>query len=279
MKEMLEISRKERYSVGAFNILNYLTAKAVIEAAEELKSPLILQTSVSTVKTFGAKQLIGMLKLLVEDTAIPVAVHLDHCTDKELAMKCIDEGWSSVMYDGSKLPLAENIKITKEIVAYAKKKNVTVEGELGAIVGVEDNVAVKKGEESLATLHESKEFLASTGIDAYAPAIGTAHGLYKDAPKISFELFESIEKISPCPLVIHGGTGLDDDTFRRLIALGGAKINISTAVKIAYVGGIKEFLANATGSVDPLKLDKYSAENVKRIAKEHISLFGSENKA
>jgi fructose-bisphosphate aldolase class II len=263
MNPILESARKGKYAVGAFNILNHLTAKAVIEAAEELKSPLIIQTSTSTVKSIGMIELIRFLKPMAESATVPVAIHLDHCTDKELAKKCIDAGWSSVMFDGSKLPLEDNIKYSKEIVEYAHKKDVSVEGELGAIFGVEDDIVVS-GETPLATVDGSRKYLVGAHVDAFAPAIGTAHGLYKGKPNIRFDLFSDIEKISPCPLVVHGGTGLEADVFTRLIRDGAAKINVSTAVKIAYIDGMKEYLAQHPNNLEPLKLDKFVSDKVDR---------------
>ena len=279
MNPILQKARKEKYGVGAFNIVNHLIARAVIQTAEELNSPLIIQTSTSTVKSLGVKELITMLQPMAEAAKIPIAIHLDHCTDLEFTKKCIDAGWSSVMFDGSKLPLEENIKCTNEIIEYAHKKNVSIEGELGAIFGVEEDIIVRSGEGALATLEGSQRFLAEAKVDAYAPAIGTAHGLYKGKPNIQFDLFAEIEKFSPCPLVVHGGTGLDDDTFKRLIQTGGAKVNISTALKIAYFEGMKEYLSNHENDVEPLKIDKNISESIKKVAKTHMILFGSENKA
>ncbi|WHH59919.1 class II fructose-bisphosphate aldolase [Petroclostridium sp. X23] len=278
MGQILKKAREERYAVGAFNILNHLTAKAVIDAAEELRSPLILQTSTATVKFHGVDGLIKQLIPMAEYASIPVAVHLDHCTDADLAKKCLDAGWSSVMFDGSKKPLDENIRLTKEIAAYAKKYNATVEGELGAIVGVEEDVIVASGDEALAKVDECKIFLEQTGIDAFAPAIGTAHGLYKGKPKINFDLFKEIEEISSCPLVVHGGTGLEGDVFKQLISLGAAKVNISTAIKIAYCSGLKSYIENNADKVEPLKLDQHVIDVVKNTTKEHILLFGSANR-
>jgi fructose-bisphosphate aldolase class II len=279
LNQILKKAREERYAIGAFNIFNHLTARAVVDAAEELKSPLILQTSTATVKFYGVNELIRQLVPVAEAASIPVVIHFDHCTDIELAKKCLDAGWSSVMFDGSKLPLDENIRLTKEIAEYAKKLNATVEGELGAIVGVEEDVVVDSEEEALAKVDESKIFVEATGIDAFAPAIGTAHGLYKGKPKINFELFKEINEISTCPLVVHGGTGLDADVFKKLISFGAAKINISTAIKVAYCSGLKSFIADHANDVEPLKLDKYVCDIVKSAAKEHMLLFGSANHA
>jgi fructose-bisphosphate aldolase class II len=278
MIPILKKARKEKYAVGAFNILNHLTAKATIEMAEELKSPLIIQTSTSTVKYIGMRELIRFLKPMCEEASVPVAIHLDHCTDKEFAKKCIDAGWSSVMFDGSKLPLEENIKYSSEIAEYAHKKDVSVEGEIGAIFGVEDDIVVS-GEAPLASVDGSKKYLEGALIDAFAPAIGTAHGLYKGKPNIHFDLFSEIEKFSPCPLVVHGGTGLEADVFKRLIDDGATKINVSTAIKIAYINGMKKYLNQHPNDLEPLKLDKYISDNVKTTVKEHIALFGSSSRA
>lgn len=279
LNHILVEARKQRYAVGAFNIFNHLTARAVIHAAEELKSPLILQTSASTVKFYGAAELAKILVPMAEAARIPVVVHLDHCTDVELAKECLDNRWSSVMFDGSKLPLDENIRITKEIVKYARQLNATVEGELGAIVGIEDDKVVDAEEGVLADIDEAKIYVEESGVDSFAPAIGTAHGLYKGKPTINFELFYEIANNSPCPCVIHGGTGLEDEAFKKLIFLGAAKINISTAIKIAYFNGLKDFIAQNGNDIEPLKLDEYIADTVKNAAKYHLTLFGSESRA
>jgi fructose-bisphosphate aldolase class II len=278
MKEMLDKASKEGYAVGAFNIVNFLTAQAVVDAAQELKSPLILQTSTSTVKQIGIQEMAEMLIPIAKRATVPVAIHLDHCTDVEFVKKCVDAGWSSVMIDASKQPLEENIRQTKEIVDYTKGKNVTVEGELGAIVGVEDEIVVKDGEEAFASVEQSREYLSATNIDAFAPAIGTAHGLYKGEPRVDFNRFQEIKAISPCPVVIHGGTGLAPEVFKKLIVLGATKINISTAIKIAYCGGMKDYTTAHPEENNPLKLDKYVIEQVKKVAKEHMMLFGSVNR-
>lgn len=273
MEKILAHARKNHYAVGAFNIVNYLTAKAAVEAAEELNQSIILQTSVKTVKAFGIKEMIGFLKPIMEEATVDVALHLDHSTDVEFTKACIDAGWSSVMYDGSQLPLAENIANTKEIVDYAKVRQVTVEGELGAIVGVEDDIVVEEGDHAHAKPEDCRIYLKETGIDAFAPAVGTAHGVYKGEIKIDYDLFEEIDGFSNCPLVLHGGTGLSDETFRRLIKLGASKINISTAIKIAYCQGMAAYTKENPDQNDPLKLDAYVKEGVKNVIGKHIRFF------
>lgn len=273
MDGILNNARKNKVAVGAFNIVNYLTAKAVVEVAEALNQALILQTSVKTVKAFGINEMMGFLKPIVENAKVDVAIHLDHSTDVEFTKACIDGGWSSVMYDGSQLPLKENIKNTREIVAYAKPRNVTVEGELGAIVGVEDDIFVTEGDSAHAKPEDCRIYLDETEVDAFAPAIGTAHGVYKGEIKLDYDLFEEINGFSKCPLVLHGGTGLSDEMFHRLIALGAAKVNISTAIKIAYCQGMGNFMRQNPDKNDPLKLDAYTKEEVKKIVEKHMRFF------
>lgn len=273
MDGILNNARNNKVAVGAFNIVNYLTAKAVVEVAEELNQALILQTSVKTVKAFGINEMMGFLKPIVENAKVDVAIHLDHSTDVEFTKACIDGGWSSVMYDGSQLPLKENINNTREIVAYAKPRNVTVEGELGAIVGVEDDIFVKEGDSAHAKPGDCRIYLDETQVDAFAPAIGTAHGVYKGEIKLDYDLFEEINGFSKCPLVLHGGTGLSDEMFHRLIALGAAKVNISTAIKIAYCQGMASFMRENPDKNDPLKLDAYTKQEVKKIVEKHMRFF------
>jgi len=276
LKQMLAKARSGKYAVGAFNIFNHLSANAAVQAAEAMMSPLILQTSVSTVKFFGTAKLAKMLLTMVEDSNVPIVIHLDHCKDVVLTKECLDNGWTSVMFDGSQLPFNENLRFTQEIVEYAKRSNATVEGELGTIAGVEEDIVLRHGSEALVNVNEAQIFVKSTGIDALAPAIGTAHGVYKGTPKIAFDLFSEIVNKVECPCVVHGGTGLETMIIKKLISLGAAKINVSTAVKIAYSSGLKEGISG--NSLEPIKLDKFVTENIINVIKEHILLFESNNR-
>ncbi|MBC8589278.1 class II fructose-bisphosphate aldolase [Paratissierella segnis] len=273
MGQMLLKAKEGQYAIGAFNIFNYISAKAAIKAAEDLNSFLILQTSVGTVKQIGASQLIEMLNILRSDTKVPVIVHLDHCKDVSLAKECIDKGWDSVMIDASEKSLIENIDTTLEVKCYAEKKNVTVEGELGVIRGVEEEIIVD--EEKTTKYSEVVEYLNATGIDAIAPAVGTAHGLYKGAVSINYDLVKKISKNIDCPVVIHGGTGLEDDVFKRLIRNGATKINISTALKHAYIDACREYIQTNNEEYNPLKLDAYVESKIYEVVKKHIITFNS----
>ncbi|MFZ2634918.1 MAG: class II fructose-bisphosphate aldolase [Rectinemataceae bacterium] len=279
LKGMLADAREKNYAVGAFNIVNHLTASAAIRAAEEARSPIILQTSTSTVRAFGAGALMDFLGPLARRAKVPVAIHLDHCTDPAMAMQCIESGWSSIMIDASSLPLSENIRITREVRDYAESKNVTVEGELGAIAGVEDEIAVGDGSSSIADPWESILYCKATGIHAFAPAIGTAHGVYKGKPTLRFDILSSIREQAPCPIVIHGGTGLEDEDYRRLVAAGASKINISTAIKLSYMGAMEEFFGEKSEPKEPLILDGFAGGRVAETVRHYITAFGSRGRA
>lgn len=231
LNEMLVKARQGGYAVPAFNILNPLTLAAVLEAAGRERSPVILQTSVATVKALGDRALARLARALIDDAAVPAVLHLDHCQDVALCARCCDLGWDSVMFDSSHLPFEENIVMTRKVRADAKAKGVDVEGEVGVIAGVEDDIA--HAASSLAGYEETMRYIQETEVEAIAPAIGTAHGVYEGVPVINFDLVRRLGENTACPVVVHGGTGLDDATFRRLIGLGATKINISTALKHA----------------------------------------------
>ncbi len=279
MTDMLKDAQQRHYAVGAFNIVNFQTARAVLESAERLNSPVILQTSVSTVEAIGQVPLIAFLRQLGSQVNVPVAIHLDHCTKLDFALQCADLGWTSVMVDFSKKSFVENMKNTKIAVDHCHAIGVSVEGELGAIFGVEDNIVVDEREASLADPDNSLEYCDATGIDAFAPAIGTAHGLYKGIPKVEFGLLKKISESIPCPAVVHGGTGLTADAFRECIQNGATKINISTAVKIAYCQAMAAYMQTHQNENNPLKLDAAAVKAVSDIVSEHMYIFGSALKA
>lgn len=275
MREMLDAARNGGYAVGAFNIFNYASIKAAIEVAEEMRSPIILQTSVKTVKQIGTKELARILIPMAERASVPVALHLDHCKDAQFAKECLDAGWNAVMYDGSSFSLEQNIAESREVVEYAKQFHATVEGEIGAIVGVEEDIVVKEGEEALANPEMAVQYATESGVDVFAPAIGTAHGVYKGEPKLDFDRFVEIRDRVSQPLVVHGGTGLAPEVFRHLISLGAAKINVSTALKVAY----QEALPKAAQHKEPLAADKVIYEGLCETIRYHIEIFGSAGKA
>ena len=259
----------KKIAVGAVNIFNYLTADAAITAAKELGVNLIIQTSAGTVEHFGADKLYAMIDAARKDAGITVALHLDHCRKTELGKACVDAGWDSVMMDFSHLPLEENIAKTREVADYAHAKGVAIEGEIGVISGVEEDI--EAAEEQKAGFDETIEFIKGSDIDAIAPAIGTAHGVYKGVPKLDFELVERLGK-EDTPIVIHGGSGLSAETFIKLIALGGRKVNISTVVKNAYLDTIKE-LVESGEKLAPIPFDTKVKAAVVEVVKKHLAVF------
>ena len=276
MNEILRTANRDGYAVGAFNIFNQVMARAVVRACEELSAPVILQTAVTAVKWYGAAEMMDFLKPLAEKASVPVAIHLDHCPDPDFAKACIDAGWSSVMIDASRLQLKDNIAVSREVAEYGHRHHVSVEGEFGVIAGVEDELEISPDSGSLANLDGSIAYVAQTGVDAFAPAIGTAHGMYKGAPKLNYDLLAELHHAVSVPLVLHGGTGLEAHVFERLIHLGISKINVATALKQVFVSSAKAAAAQYT---EPLQVDQYIYHELTECVKSFASIFGSAGKA
>jgi len=279
MKAMLSAARGGGYAVGAFNILDYNSTKAVIEAAEHLNAPVIIQTSAKTVIFWGSSAIISWVRELIRQATVPIALHLDHCKDLQLIAECIDAGWSSVMIDASSKPFEENLAVSKQVVEMAHPENVTVEAELGAIVGVEDDIHVKEQDAHLADPEQAIRFCEEVEPDCFAPAIGTAHGVYKGEPKIAYDRLEEIAGKTSVPLALHGGTGLADTVFKKCIALGCAKVNISTQLKYAFIDGFVAYHNAHNTQYDPLKVIAAQFDALKAGIIENINLFGSAGKA
>ena len=279
MKAMLAKAAAGQYGVGAFNILDYNSAKAVVSAAEELGAPVIIQTSAKTVTFWGSRTLLGWVRELADGAKVPVAVHLDHCKDLDLIAECIEAGWTSVMIDASSKPFEENLSLSRRVVEMARPRDVTVEAELGAIVGVEDDIHVKEQDSHLADPKQAIEFCAKVKPDCFAPAIGTAHGIYKGEPKIAYHILEEVARATRVPIALHGGTGLADEVFKRCIALGCAKVNISTQIKYAFIDGFVGYHNGHNTQYDPLKVLRAQFDEMKKGIVGNIQLFGSAGKA
>jgi ketose-bisphosphate aldolase len=278
MQEILKDAFARRYGVGAFNIVNDLTMEAVLAAAAETRSPVIVQVSVKTVKVMGARLIRLMFEEMAARVPVPATLHLDHCPDRKVIEECVAAGWNSVLFDASKLTYEDNMAQTKEVVALAHRSGVAVEGELEAVKGVEDGVGSEEGG-AVVALDKAVAFIRETGVDSFAPAIGTAHGMYKGVPKINFKRVAEIVAAEPIPLVVHGGTGLSAETFRELIRLGAPKVNISTQLKITMADGFREYLAEKPTEYDPLKLLGAVKKKVTAQVVEFMRIFGSEGKA
>jgi ketose-bisphosphate aldolase len=278
MPEILKPAFEHRYGVGAFNIFNDLTMEAVLAAATEVKSPVIIQVSVKTVKVLGARLIQIMFAEMAAKVPIPATLHLDHCPDVRVIEECLEAGWNSVLFDGSGLNYEDNLRRTKEVVTLAKRHGAAVEGELEAVKGVEDDIG-SEDETGIVHLDKAVEFVRQTGIDSFAPAIGSAHGLYRVEPKINFDRVSAIVALQPIPIVLHGGTGLSEEVFRKLIARGVAKINISTQLKITFADALRHYLNEHSTEYDPLKLLRAPREQVKNMAVGFMRIFGSQGKA
>jgi fructose-bisphosphate aldolase class II len=268
----------KRYGVAAFNTVDDVTMHGVIRAAEQSRSPLIVQISVKTVKFWGAEVVQHMFTDMATRAKVPVALHLDHCPDPEVAKACLKVGWNSVLFDGSGMSFDENQKLTKEMVAFAGTLGAAVEGEVVAVAGVEDGMGSDE-EGGLPPIEKELEFIADTGIYCYAPPIGTAHGFYKAEPKIRYDRMEYLVEKTNMPMVLHGGTGLTEEVYERLIALGAAKVNISTALKKTYADGFKNYLEKKPTEYDPLKLIGAVQNDVTAMAQHFFKLFKSEGQA
>ena len=279
MTGMLNKAKELKYAVGAFNILDYNSMKAVVNAAEEVRAPVIVQTSAKTVKLWGCKTMVTWFKELGSSSKIPVAMHLDHCKDLNLIRECIDAGWTSVMIDASSKPFEQNMSLTKQVVEMAHPKHVSVEAELGEIGGVEDDISVKDEDAHLADPDKAEIFCGKVKIECFAPAIGTAHGVYKGEPKIAFDRIDEISRRTNIPLALHGGTGLSNEVFKKCISLGCAKVNISTQLKYAFIDSFVEYYNAHNTEYNPLKEISEQYEKLKALVKENMKLFGSAGKA
>ncbi len=285
-KEIMVEAAKNGYAVGAFNVTDLLQFEAVIDAAIEKKAPVIVQTSVKPSQFLGTNMMVAIYRTLASSAPVPVCLHLDHCTDMAYCKKCSDAGYTNIMIDASKHSFDENIRQTKEVVDYAHNVgNISVEGELGTVGGVEDQIKVAEDEAQLANPQQSIEFVERTGVDIFAPAIGTAHGVYKTKnPKIDFERMATIHKMLngngiKTPLVVHGGTGLPDDYITKLLAAGGAKFNVSTELKHTLIDAKFEYLSAHRDEYDPGKLDVFVRDATRKVVMHWMDKLGSAGKA
>jgi ketose-bisphosphate aldolase len=284
--EMLLKATAEKYAVGAFNCTNLIQMEAVVEAAVDAKAPLIVQASVAP-STFLRPRVIGAIyQTLAESAPIPICLHLDHCNDVDFCKECADAGYTNIMIDASKQEFSENIRQTKMVVDYCHGLgNVSVEGELGTVSGVEDQVRVAADEAQLCDPEQAMAFVDQTGIDIFAPAIGTAHGVYKTKnPKLDFDRLGKIANLINgreirVPLVIHGGTGLKPDVVKKLIALGGSKFNVSTDLKHTLIDTTYDYISANRDQYNPGKIDVAVKEAIKEKIKYWIELLGSAGKA
>jgi fructose-bisphosphate aldolase class II len=292
--DMFQRAYKEKYAVGAFNVNNMEIIQGIVDAAKEERSPLILQVSAGARKYAKPVYLRKLVDAAVEDTGLPVVLHLDHGEDFEICKACVDDGFTSVMIDGSKYPFEENIKVTKKVVDYAHSKGVVVEAELGKLAGIEDNISVSEREATFTDPDQAVEFVERTGIDSLAVAIGTSHGAYKfkGDPMLDFERLEKISSLLPgFPLVLHGAStvltefvklcnqyggdipgakGVPEDMLRKAAGMGVCKINIDTDLRLALTAAVREYLTNNPSVFDPRKYLGPAREAIKLMVAHKI---------
>ncbi len=303
-KKMFEKAYKGGYAIGAFNVNNMEIIQGITEAAKEVQAPLILQVSAGARKYAKHVYLMKLIEAALEDTGLPICVHLDHGDSFETCKSCIDGGFTSVMIDGSHLPFEENIRLTKQVVEYAHSKGVVVEGELGRLAGVEDDIKVKKEDSSYTDPDEVEEFVSKTGVDSLAIAIGTSHGAYKfqGEAKLRFDILEEVQKRLPgFPIVLHGASsvipefvekinkyggkmpgaqGVPEEMLRKAAGMAVCKINIDSDLRLAMTSTIREYFALHPDHFDPRQYLKPARENIKQLVKHKlVHVLGCDNTA
>jgi tagatose 1,6-diphosphate aldolase GatY/KbaY len=274
---MLKRAHEEFWAVGAFNAENMEMVQAIIEAAEELHAPVIIQTTPGTLDYGSLALYYANVFALARYAGVEVAIHLDHGNSFSLAARALREGYTSIMIDGSKYPLSENIAITKSVVSICKPNNIPVEGELGRVGGKEDDL--ENSESGYTDPAEASEFVAETGVSSLAVGVGTAHGIYARQPKLNTGLITTIRNTIAVPLVLHGASGLDDAVIVDCIKRGICKVNFATELRIAYTAAVKTFLENNPAAADPKKYGVPARDAVRSKVMEKIRLCGCSGKS
>ncbi len=301
-QELLALAKRGGYAVGAFNINNLEILQAIVSAGEAEKSPAIIAVSEGAIQYAGLAYIVSMARIASDQTSVPLSLHLDHGKDLDIIRSCVENGFTSVMIDGSHLEFQENISTTKKVVEMARKKRVSVEAELGRLKGIEDKVSVSEREAFLTDPKAAEEFVKKTEVDALAIAIGTSHGAYKfkGEVKLDFERLKEIGRRVDIPLVLHGASGvpqivlekaerfgaklpgakgIPDDAIQMAVSLGIAKINIDTDLRLSFIGAIREVLTNKPEEFDPRKILGPGREAIKQTVQSKMRLFGSSGKA
>ncbi len=301
-KELLDAAKEGGYAVGAFNINNMEFVQGITDAAEDLRSPVILAVSEGAIKYAGFDNLVSLVKLAAASRSVPISLHLDHGKDMKVIARCIGGGFTSVMIDGSHLPYEENVDVTRQVVDKAKPAGVSVEGELGRLAGIEDNVSVTERDAKLTDVSQAKDFVKRTGVDALAIAVGTSHGAYKfkGEPNLAFERISEIAAKVNVPLVLHGASGVSEEHVRianeygsklegtrgvpdeaiiEAIKRGISKVNIDTDMRIAFLAFIRKTLSVKPENIDPRKYLGAGRDAISEVVRAKMGLFKSEGKA
>ncbi|WP_154827057.1 tagatose bisphosphate family class II aldolase [Clostridium butyricum] len=278
-REMLLKAQREGYAVPAFNIHNMETLQVVAETAMEMKSPVIIAGTPSTIEDYAGPDYIkAMAEVAANKYDIPIAIHLDHFEDVEAIKRDIDIGFKSCMIDASKKPFEENISIVKDVVEYAHRYDAVIEAELGKLGGREDDLVVDEKDAMYTNPDDAADFVDKTNVDSLAIAIGTAHGLYKGEPKLDFERLKEIRSKVSIPLVLHGASDVPDELVKEAISLGICKVNVATDLKIPFADAVKKFFNENSKESDPRKYMTPGKEAMKEIVKHKIEVCGSANR-
>ena len=273
---MLRKSQEQGFAVGAFNVENMEMAQAIISAAEELRAPVILQTTPSTVRYAGTGMYAAMVAALAQEATVPVAMHLDHGDSFALCAQALRSGYTSVMIDGSKLPLEENIALTYKVSEMCAAVDVPVEGEIGRVGGKEDDLESDGG---YTIPEEAVRFEKESGLFSMAVGVGTAHGFYKEKPQLNKELITTLRGMLQAPMVLHGASGLSDEDVKDCIRRGICKVNFATELRAAYTEGVKAVLAENPKTFDPKAYGKEARQRVKALVMERMLVCGCDGKA
>ncbi|MGG7213585.1 tagatose bisphosphate family class II aldolase [Clostridium nigeriense] len=278
-REMLKKAQREGYAVPAFNIHNLETLEVVVETAAELKSPVILAGTPSTIEYAGGEFIVAMAEAAAEKYNIPIAIHLDHFEVIDEIKHFVDLGFKSTMIDASHAPFEENIETVKKVVEYAHKYDATVEAELGRLGGQEDDLVVDEKDSKYTNPKQAKEYVERTGIDSLAVAIGTAHGLYHGEAKLDLDRLKEIRDVVDVPLVLHGASDVPDELVKKAISLGICKVNVATDLKIPFSDAVKKYFIENPNANDPRKYMTPGKEAMKKVVAHKIMVCGSNNKA
>jgi tagatose 1,6-diphosphate aldolase GatY/KbaY len=273
--EMFEKASREGYAVVGFAAYNLETVRTLVETADELGAPVMVQTTPSNIDNAGIEYLAAIVKIAAEKVSIPVALHLDHGDSIDRVRLCLEHGYTSVMIDGSTLPYEENVALVRQAVELAHTRGVPVEAELGHVGGLEDDQSVDEANAHYTDPELAAEFVERTGLDSLAIAIGTAHGLYKGEPKLDFERLSEIRSRVSVPLVLHGASGVPDESIRETIRRGITKINIATELKIPFAAGLREYFQKHPEDSDPRRIFKLAQRNYAAVVQEKIRLAGA----
>jgi fructose-bisphosphate aldolase, class II len=301
-KVLMDRGRKDGYAIGAFNINNMEILQAITSAAVEEDSPVIIATSEGAIEYAGLEMIVCMVNTIAETSKIPMSLHLDHGKDYEIAARCVDAGYTSVMIDASSLPMEENMAVTKKVVDYAHQRGVAVEAELGRLAGIEEHVSVEARDAFFTNPQDALEFVNQTGVDSLAIAIGTSHGAYKfkGDPRLDFTRLSEIASLVSIPLVLHGASGVPEDilalcqkygaqlpgakgvpndSISEAVKMGVAKVNIDTDLRLSFTGAIRKILAEKPEAIDPRKILGPARELMHDVVKRKMKLLGSSGKA